>query len=391
LLGETVFSALIGNVAFYPFVALTIGISATQVLFELQLAVFRSRNQSLQFGIYSFTRFLLIVVLTIILVAGFKLGAQGKLWAEFSVTAVYMLIAIYLLRHDIIINLDFSIAKSIIKYTLPLLPHVLFGALMGLIGKYFINRYLGLEATGIFNIAFLLSSIMSIIVMSINQVWSPYFFKLASENEEEANKIFTKLSTYYFSFVAFIGLLITLFSREFVLLLATPQYASCIEIIPVLTLAAFISGLYFTVSSKVFFVKSAIKIIPITTFLGLIITTVLNWLLIPSYGMMGSAWATVGANLAMLIATYLYSQKFFYMKYEYGRLLKASLSIVVTFLLFIYIQKEIHAPVLLIALKSILCILYFLFLFLFRFLNMSEINWLKKFYNSIKNPQKLSI
>jgi O-antigen/teichoic acid export membrane protein len=174
---------------------------------------------------------------------------------------------------------------------------------------------------------------------------SPYFFKLASENEEEANKIFTKLSTYYFSFVAFIGLLITLFSREFVLLLATPQYASCIEIIPVLTLAAFISGLYFTVSSKVFFVKSAIKIIPITTFLGLIITTVLNWLLIPSYGMMGSAWATVGANLAML-RHLLYSQRFSIRNMNMA-LLKASLSIVL--LLYFYIHpKEIHAPVLLI-------------------------------------------
>ena len=62
--GQSLFDKFIGNVAFYPFIALTIGTSVTQVLYELKLSVFRSRNQSWQYGVYSFTRFLLIVLLT---------------------------------------------------------------------------------------------------------------------------------------------------------------------------------------------------------------------------------------------------------------------------------------------------------------------------------------
>jgi O-antigen/teichoic acid export membrane protein len=382
--GQSLFDKFIGNVAFYPFIVLTIGTSVTQVLFELKLSVFRSRNQSWQYGMYSFTRFLFIVLLTIIMVVIYKMGAKGKLLSEFLVTLFYMVITLYLLLKDIKFNINFDIIKSVFHYSMPLMPHIISGVLMGLVAKYFINLYHGLALTGIYNIAFLLSSVMSIIVLSINQVWSPVFFKMAHENEPEANRVFVRLTTYYYCFVGFFGLMIIFFSKEFVMLFATKEYMSSIDVMPALTMSAFFNGLYFTVSSKVYFVKSAIRLLPIASIIGLVVNILFSWLLVPSMGMAGAAWATLGANFAIFAITYYLSQKYFYMPYEFWRIGKASLAIVFVFVGYIFAYKFISSVYILIAVKLLLGIFYFIMLYLFNFLNRDEINWLVKIFKSIK-------
>jgi O-antigen/teichoic acid export membrane protein len=108
---------------------------------------------------------------------------------------------------------------------------------------------------------------------------------MATENEPEANRVFVRLTTYYYCFVAFIGLMIIFFSKEFVLLFATKEYISSIDVMPVLTMAGFFSGLYFTVSSKVYFIKSAIKLLPIASIVGLLVNIMFSWILVPKLGM----------------------------------------------------------------------------------------------------------
>ena len=314
----------------------------------------------------------------------YQMGAKGKLLSEFLVTLIYMVITMYLLLKDVKLNLDFSIIKTIFHYSVPLLPHIISGVLMGLVAKYFINLYHGLALTGIYNIAFLLSSIMSIIVMSINQVWSPVFYKMASENEKEANRVFVRLTTYYYCFIAFIGLMIIFFSKEFVLLFASKEYMSSIEVMPALTMAAFFNGLYFTVSSKIFYVKSATKLLPLASIIGLLVNIVMSWVLVPSMGMAGAAWATLAANAVIFMVTFYLSQKHFYMPYEIGRLTKATIAIVVAFIGFYFADKFINSLVILILVKLILGALYFLILYLINFLNKDEIIWLKSIYARFK-------
>ena len=48
----------------------------------------------------------------------------------------------------------------------------------------------------------------------------------------------------------------------------------------------------------------------------------LNCLLIPRWGMMGAAWATLFGYLAMVLALYMTVQRFYPVRYQMGRLAK---------------------------------------------------------------------
>ena len=50
------------------------------------------------------------------------------------------------------------------------------------------------------------------------------------------------------------------------------------------------------------------------------IVTLLYWLLIPHYGMMGAAWATLGGYVAFAALTVLYAQRVYFIHYQYGRI-----------------------------------------------------------------------
>lgn len=46
----------------------------------------------------------------------------------------------------------------------------------------------------------------------------------------------------------------------------------------------------------------------------------LYWWLIPRYGMMGAAWATLGGYATFAAATILYAQRVYFIQYQFGRL-----------------------------------------------------------------------
>lgn len=384
LLGSPIFNKVIPNIKFWPYVVLIIGTSATQLLFEIKLTIFRSRSQSLYFGLFSFTRFLMIVLFTIVGVVEFKMGALGKLIPEFIISTIFAGISIGLLLKDIIFNFNFSLIKLALNYALPLLPHMFVTAFSGLVGKYFINKYYGLAEVGIFNIAFLLASLMAILVLSINQIWAPYFFKVASDDESNVNALFSKLTTYYVIGICAIGLALITFSKEFVLLVASNEYIESVKIIPILTIAYIFTGFYYVASSKLYYKKTAAKYLPLSSTMGFIVNVLVSLLLIKSYGMLGAAWATLASNLVIFGVSFYLSQKYFYINYEVSRILKIVIVFVFSLLNLYFLNLYVTSPISNIFSKLLIVPVFFGLLLFFKFFKKEELNWLKKIIRFIR-------
>ena len=184
--GEGLFQTLIPDLDFSPFVLLAIWTAFFAVVFNLKLTLFRVRQQSLQFGIISFGRFLLTVMATIYAVAILRYGAFGKVFAQFAVWGLFFLIVIYLLKKDLSFSLQSPKLKSALKYALGVLPHSLSGSVMNIIDRVILTNIKGLAATGIYTVGFQFGSIMQLIVFSFNLSWTPFFMKTAKEKGQEA-------------------------------------------------------------------------------------------------------------------------------------------------------------------------------------------------------------
>jgi len=384
LLFRNTFEKIFTGISFSPFIILALLTASTFIFYDIKLTLFRVREQSLKFGAYSIARFSGIVVLTIVAVVHYSMGALGKVLAEFIITIIFFIISCIALYKEIILKIDIKLIKSLLKYALPIVPHALAGAAVGLGGKLFLNYFDGLESIGIYNIGFLIGSIMNIIVVSINLAWNPFFIKIVNKQKNEAKPIIAKLSTYYMLFISFIALGISFFGKEAVLILTTEEYYQADSIIPIIVFNYFLSGLYYIIISKIFYIKKAVKYIPFVTLSTAFLYIFLNYYLIPHFGIYGTAWALFITTFIRLIITFIISQKVFFIKYEYKKLIILLLILIISIIFYLICDTYIYSIFWGILFKLGILFFFFILLHIFRFLNKSEIDNLKDIYNKLK-------
>jgi O-antigen/teichoic acid export membrane protein len=108
-----------------------------------------------------------------------------------------------------------------------------------------------------------------------------------------------------------------------------------------------------------------------------IVNLVLNLLMIPRWGIMGAAMATVGATMFMVFLKYIIVKNIYYIKYEWGRIIKIFLVTICLFWLSkVIIVKEIWAMVLI---KGSLVLIFPVLLYFMRFYQKAEIETIVSF------------
>jgi O-antigen/teichoic acid export membrane protein len=384
IFGKPLFMRIFPGIDFYPYIILSIWIAFFMLVYNFKLAILRVRNMSLSYGLFSVLKFTGIVAMTIITVVHFGMGALGRVFSEFIIVLLIFIVVWFLVLKDINFRIVTSHLKAALKYALPVIPHTFSGIILSLAAKYFLNLYQGLSSAGLYNIGFLIASIMNLIVYSINLSWAPFFMKLASEKKDEARHIVSQLTTYYVLFVFFIGLGLALFSKEIVVILTTKEYYAATAIVPILTFQYLLTGMNYMMINKIVFVKKAVKFIPLLTISSAGFNILMNYILIPVYGVTGAAWSSVISTAFLLVFAFFVSQKVYHIKYEYIRIL---LIFITTFILFaanhLLGKLEIHLIYSLL-IKVLLLSSYLVLLLLMGFFRISEIENLKDIYNKVR-------
>jgi len=99
---------------------------------------------------------------------------------------------------------------------------------------------------------------------------------------------------------------IRLFGKD----LIGPAYRRGTVIIPPVMLGYILSGLAEVLMAGVY-LKGRSLVVPVATVSAAAVNIVGNFLLIPSYGMTGAAWATVTAYAVLVVVLYLYTRRIF--------------------------------------------------------------------------------
>ena len=208
-----------------------------------------------------------------------------------------------------------------LKFGIPLIPHTLAGWILTLIDRIFLNNYQSIAIVGLYSLGYQFGMIMSLITTSINFAWAPFFMSTAKEKGEDAKPIFKQLTTYYMMAIIFIGLAISMFAKDVIFLMTTPEYYESYKIIPIIIGSYVLNGMYFMIVNQIFYTKQT-KYLPIATVGSALINIVLNYLWIPEYGMIGAAYATLFSFAFALIFTWIISYRVYPIHYEYKRIVK---------------------------------------------------------------------
>ncbi len=374
LFGQSFLEGLFPGIPFNPFFRYALLIAYFSIYYEILLNVYRTKRKSISYGILSVIRFALVIVLTIILVVRYNQGAMGKVLSEFYVASAFFIICLILLLRESSFKIDFTLIKSTLGYALPIVPHMLSAIIIRIAAQLIINKSDGLDATAVYNMGFLIGSIISLVAISINQSWGPLFMKMATQDENNTKKVFSQLTTYYTLLVVVFSFFLIVFNRNIVLLLANEKYIGSVAIVPVIIVSFGLNAIYFVLSNSIMVNKKQVRLLPLLTISSAIINIVANIIFIRQYGIIGAAYAHLITNFYMVVLGFFIAQKAFHMHYEYRRIALLFVSVGLSYLCFRLLESfSIDRMFLEIGLKFLLSLLPVALLFLFRFFKKSEL------------------
>lgn len=224
------------------------------------------------------------------------------------ISSSIMLIVFYILNREWFSfnRINISLIKEMLKIGSPLMPSFIIYWVFTSCAKLMISKQLGNDFVGIYGVGARVASISQFIYTAFAGGWQYFAFSTMKDNDQVqlTSKIFEYLALIAFS--AFIIIIpFTYFGFN---LFFKGDYINGYVVFPYLFLAPLIQMLYQTISNQFLIVK---KTWPSTLILlvGAIINVVLNYFLIESMGIEGSAIATLmGYAVSTIIASMVLSK-----------------------------------------------------------------------------------
>lgn len=266
-----------------------------QVIPTIVPIVFQAKKEPLNFGKYKIPMTITNLLLSLFLVVILNMGWEGRLWGIVSAFLLFTGIGIIVLYRIQLLRFTFdkTLLVSSLNFGLPLIPHSLAGVFLTMSDRIFLANMLGTESVGIYSVAFQISSIITIIMTSINQAWAPNLFEKLNDHPSLESKIKIVKKIYKilglmtittFIFVLSVPLLYYLFIDN--------KYSDGQTISILIAIAFLIQGYYFMMTNFIFYAKKTELLSMITVF-SVFMIFILNYYFISLFGIYGSAYAMI--------------------------------------------------------------------------------------------------
>ncbi|WP_169824050.1 lipopolysaccharide biosynthesis protein [Anaerobacillus alkalidiazotrophicus] len=246
----------------------------------------------------------LIAILAIFFV--FENNAHfGKIIPSVLVTSLFGFILIILIFRKSKVLINKTYWKYALSISLPIILHGLSLNILTQSDRIMITSFVGASETGVYSLVYNFSMIATVVIVSLEGVWIPWFNKKL--NERNLNQINDKVNI-YIAIMSYMTVAIILVSPEILKLMAPKEYWHGKIIIPLIVLSSFMIFVYTLYVNIEHFHKKT-KIIALNTILAAISNIVLNFIFIPIYGMYAAAFTTLISYIISLVLHYKYARK----------------------------------------------------------------------------------
>ncbi|MDD3858805.1 MAG: oligosaccharide flippase family protein [Bacteroidales bacterium] len=220
-----------------------------------------------------------------------------------------------------ILNIKFSFDKALLKkiliYAMPLLIAGFAGMINETLDRVLLKHLVPdslnpMEQLGIYGANYKLAILMTLFIQMFRYAAEPFFFN--NKNESNARELYAKATKYFIicGLMIFLGVM---FYIDFIKYFIDVNYHEGLKVVPILLLANLFLGIFFNFSIW-YKLNDMTKYGAYLAIFGAILTIVLNVVLVPIYGYVGSAWATLICYVAMTLLSFYWGQKYY--KVPYG-------------------------------------------------------------------------
>jgi O-antigen/teichoic acid export membrane protein len=267
-------------------------------------------------GLYGFFTGQIIVGLTILCVLVFLLGKERKISLS---------------------NYSRDIMRESVKFGFPLVWSELGYLGLNYIDRYFIQFYLGSLSLGLYTAGYNLATYVTEVFMySINYAMTPIYMNiLVNKGEEETKAFFTKTFRYFILIIVPVAFGFMGVGGDLLAFLASRKYMGAKVILPYIIIGQLIHSLGNILNSGLF-IKKKTRIVTIIVIGSCVLNIGANIILIPRYGILGSAVATLISYTVYTILITYYAFREFSFNIDY---LHISLYVIIAIGMYFFISQ----------------------------------------------------
>jgi O-antigen/teichoic acid export membrane protein len=313
------------------------------------------------------------VVLNVVLLFSAHLGIEGIFISNLVSSALTLAMLTPTIVDRFAPGWHSGLFRALLRFGLPTVPAGFAAMLVQVVNRPILESLKGSAAVGIFQANYRLGIFMMLLVSMFDFAWRPFFF--AHANDSDARQLFARILTYVVAGLATVFLLLSFFLPDLVRapiwggypLIAKPYWVG-LEIVPVILLAYLFLGVYNNLVAGIYIQKRT-EVLPAVTFVGAGLNIAANLLLIPPFGLMGAACATLISYAVETTVMALFVRRIYPVPYEGKRLAKIALSAGAVYVASLVLPSDVWGLVG----RAVLAAVFFLLLHFLRFFRPGEL------------------
>ena len=292
------------------------------LVFELSsqvcLAYLRAKEYSRFFVAVMFVKLVIQFSANAYFVVFRNMGVEGVLTGNLlAVVFGWVVLAVFIFR-ECGYRFEWSKAAPSLKYSFPFLLSTIASLISSNVDRFLINSLLSLQILGIYALALKFSALLdNLIGEPFNRSYGAFRFTIMKG--EDAAEVQARIVRYLLMGLVAASLGIVYFARDLLVVMSNANYWPAADILPVLVIGSLLQAMNYPMQTGIFYEKKTRYVF----YIGLVAavtSSAMNYLLIRWLGLIGAATAQVITAAVVVLITNRISQRYFRVRYEYGRI-----------------------------------------------------------------------
>jgi len=264
-------------------------LSTTRSLFA---SFVRSQERTRLFALDGVLSTAYTIGFNILFLVVFKWGITGYMMAVVcadALSSIFLFITGKLHRFINFKRLRWSNLSPMLRYCIPMIPTTVFWWITNVSDRFIVTAMLGEGANGLYAASYKIPTVLTLVSGIFIDAWQ--MSAISEARSQERAKFFTNVFKSYQALIFFAASGLILFAKFITYFMVSPAFYPSWQYVPFLIMATGFSCMV-SFSGSVYMVEKKSVLILLTTLVGAAINVVLNFLLIPRYGVNGAAFAT---------------------------------------------------------------------------------------------------
>jgi O-antigen/teichoic acid export membrane protein len=284
--------------------------------YEQITSLFRVEQRSVAYVTATLANVAITIVATVLLVVVFDKGPLGVLVGNFIGTLIVYAALLAYSRRALGLQFDRTLYRAMNRFGLPLVPSAVALWLTNFSDRFFLIKLADAHEVGLYSIGVRVASAIVLLLTAFRMAWPAFAYSI--EDDREAQRTYSFVLTYVVYLCCWLALALGLLAPWILKLITTKPFYPAQNVVPLLAFGVAAFGAYVVVQIGTGRARQT-RSNWLVTGTAAAVNVALNLALIPPYGRMGAAIATVAAYTLLFVGMAWRAQRVFPVPYQWRR------------------------------------------------------------------------